>query len=134
MKIVGYITSDPVGKHKVAFSIQNRIIKEFVETSGKTFMLSWTEASQMAPWMLESLLLENFYEGICFFSLHQLLHCPDPLEQLQKLKEKNIWIGFAQEQCFLQGEVGFRDTVTLVSLLQWTSSQSCDIKSVRCYD
>ncbi len=127
MKVVGYITSDPLHEQYIPFGMQNRIIKEFVEGQGKTFMLSWTEARQMAPWMLDSLLQENFYQGICFYSLDQLLSIPQADDYLARLSTLNIWIGFALEKLSFRGNENLMEVVSLLHLKKLSSFPRKDL-------
>lgn len=72
LKTVGYITSDPLKLGYISHLNQNQKNKRFVESQQYQFLLSWTEYKGKAFFVLRSLLLENFYEGICFYSIEQL--------------------------------------------------------------
>lgn len=106
-KIVGYITSRHLKDGFIPQQMQNLLIKNFLENLKHNFLLSWTEYKGAPSLVFDSLLLENFYDGICFYSLEQIFYFDDPLNYLYKLKNKNIWIGFAREGLFFKGDSSF---------------------------
>jgi sporadic carbohydrate cluster protein (TIGR04323 family) len=97
MKIVGYITSDFLRKGFVAQQIQNMSIRKFLEERRLQYLLSWSEYKGKAPFVLTSLLQENFYEGICFYSVEQLYTMANLQECLTQIKSRELWLGFACE-------------------------------------
>lgn len=106
-RIVGYITSSHLKDGFVSQQVQNLLIKNFLENQKKTFLLSWTEYKTAPSLVFDSLLLEEFYEGICFFSLEQTFHFTEPLEYFYKLKNRKLWAGFAREGLFFYDESSF---------------------------
>lgn len=104
-EVVGYITSDYLSRGYIPHNLQNMLIRDFVKKFEFQFKLSWTEYKDKAPVVLNSLLQEKFYQGICFFSMEQLIFLPNAALVLKKLKDKNIWVGFALEnECFFDDE------------------------------
>lgn len=96
-KVVGYITSSHNNANFVPHSVQNQIIKSFIESKGFTYLLSWTEFKDLAPSIYLSLIEEKFYDGICFYSLNQIDESPELF--LQTFTSKKIeWLAFAQEK------------------------------------
>lgn len=120
-KIVGYITSSPLQQGFVSHQLQNLLIKKTLDLYGHTLLLSWTEHKESKNFIFESLLKENFYTGICFFSLEQVLNFPEPFKMLQYLKDRNLWIGFAKENSFFSNAEEFQKifkTAWLMSTLR----------------
>jgi sporadic carbohydrate cluster protein (TIGR04323 family) len=113
LKIVGYITTDSLNAGFIPHQIQNITIKQFTEDQGHQFLLSWTEYINKAPLVLKSLLQENFYEGICFYSIEQLNHIDHASDLLKLLSEKNYWIGFSREKKIFRGKNGLTDVLEL---------------------
>ena len=101
LTVVGYTTGDELFHGYPQQSVQNLAVRRFVESRGHTFSLSWAEKKGATPFMLRSLLVEGFYQGICFYSLEQFAHFDSPYEWLERLAEKSQWVGFAAEElCF----------------------------------
>jgi sporadic carbohydrate cluster protein (TIGR04323 family) len=119
LKIVGYITSDSLNSGFIPHQMQNANIKHFTEEEGHQFLLSWTEYIGKAPMVFKSLLQENFYEGICFYSIEQLNHIENAGNLLKFLSQQNYWIGFSREKLFFQGENGLSN----VSKLWWLKTK-----------
>lgn len=122
MKIVGYITSDPMYLGFVSHQHQNQIIKNFVEEREHQFLLSWTEYKGASPFVFRSLLKESFFEGICFYSIEQLESTRESMNWIQRLSETGLWIGFAREGVFFQGALGL-DEVKRLAWLKRTLDQ-----------
>lgn len=121
LKIVGCITSSPLKEGYIPHHLQNLLIKNFVENSGSSFLLSWTEYKSDPFLACRSLLTENFYGGICFYSIEQLLLYPQPLQFLYDIRKKNIWVGFAKENTFFNDQISFDSTLKLWWLIQCIS-------------
>ena len=101
IRVVGYITSDTFLSGFISHQVQNASIKQYTEEEGHKYLLSWTEYINKAPIVLNSLLQESFFDGICFYSLEQLNHIKNAQKLLKELAKKDYWIGFAKEkQCF----------------------------------
>ena len=122
-KAVGYIASDSFQNGFVSHQFQNQTIKNFLSNQNYIFMLSWTEYKGCAPQVLKSLLQENFYDGICFYSIEQLLVVSDASALFQQLKNSGAWIGFARENIFFEGQHGFNDCLKLWWLLKNTANR-----------
>lgn len=119
LNIVGYITSNAFSDGFVSHQIQNAAIKNYIASKKKNLLLSWTEYKGNLAQVFESLLQEIFYQGICFYSLDQIEQMPNPEKALKILKDRNIWIGFAKEQIFFNGEDGFHE----VRKLMWLKAE-----------
>lgn len=114
--IVGYITSDSLTRGFIPHAFQNFQIRSFVQNSGHNYLLSWTEQKKMSPFILNSLLEEDFYDGICFYSLEQLFLFPKSLNLIMNLSQKKIWVGFALEKLSVEGEQGLQGLIQLYKL------------------
>ena len=123
-KIVGYITSSQLRDGFVSQQVQNLMIKNFLENLDYDFLLSWTEYKETPSLVFDSLFLENFYDGICFYSLQQIFKFSKPLEYLYKLKNKKIWVGFAQEGLFFNSDLSFETVLKTWWLMTCTSSKN----------
>lgn len=119
LNVVGYITSEPLTDGLVSHSVQNMTIKNFITQQKKNFLLSWTEYMGKSGVVLESLLQEKFYDGICLYSLEQLWQMPNAQKTLQDLKSRSAWIGFAREGIFFHTAEEFQK----VQKLFWLKSQ-----------
>lgn len=95
--IAGYVTSDVLPSGFFSHQVQNFATRRFVEAQGHAYSLSWTEFKSRAPMMLASLLEEDFYEGICFYSVEQLSTISDAFEWIAKIRGRGLWLGFARE-------------------------------------
>lgn len=101
MKCVGYITSDPLKSGFIPHSVQNLSIKNFLFKKQCEFILSWTEYKNHSQLAFRSLCQEDYYDGICFYSLEQLADMPASRYTLQRLVERRKVIGFAREGVWL---------------------------------
>lgn len=120
-KIVGYITSSPLQQGFVSHQLQNLLIKKTLDSYEHIFLLSWTEQKAPNNFIFENLLKENFYTGICFFSLEQVLDFPEPFKMLRYLNDRKLWIGFAKENSFFSNAEQFEKifkTAWLMSTLR----------------
>ncbi len=120
-KIVGYITSNHLRDGYFPHQFQNLLIKNFVESNNAIFLLSWTGYKDRPTLAFDSLLLENFYSGICFYSMEQILQFPDPLNYLYALKSRKIWVGFAKESLFFHNDIGFKAVLKILWLMSCVS-------------
>jgi len=128
LKIVGYISSDYLKKGYTPHNIQNIQIRSFLKELNHTFLLSWTEYSGMCPFVFNSLLEEDFYDGICFYSIEQLFNFPEPLNQIKKLAELNIWIGFANEKIAINSKTDIEEAQRLLLLKSVAEGSREDLK------
>ncbi|MEK6577850.1 MAG: hypothetical protein AABZ55_01370 [Bdellovibrionota bacterium] len=95
--VLGYITSNSLRDGFIPHQIQNLLIKNFVEAQGHRFFPSWSEYKDSRHIVFESLMVESFFTGICFYSIEQYLRLPDPMGALKRLSARKLWIGFARE-------------------------------------
>ncbi len=116
-KIAGYVTSDRLKSGYIPQHIQNLLIKNYIGAQANIFLLSWTEYKDRSPLVLDSLLNETFYDGICFYSIEQLLPLSNSLEYLYALKKRNLWIGFAKEGLHFDGDQNFDPVLRIWWLL-----------------
>lgn len=112
-KIVGCITSSSLREGFIPHHIQNMMLKNYVESHGNSFLLSWTEYKDNPSLVGRSLLNENFYDGICFYSIEQIFNFTDALEFLYELKRRNIWVGFAKEHLYFKAEHQFESVLKI---------------------
>lgn len=122
-KIVGYITSNHLRDGFIPHQLQNLLIKNYIESLGSVFLLSWTGYKNTPTLVCDSLLLENFYDGICFYSLEQIMQFPEPLDYFYKLKNKKIWVGFAKENLFFYDDESFEYVLKIAWLIGCTSCE-----------
>lgn len=104
-KIVGYITSSLNNGNYISHANQNLVIKNFLDSINVQYLLSWTEFKNGAPAVFLNLLDEKFYDGICFFSIDQLLESAT-LEACIFQQQKN-WIAFANEKIIINDKLSF---------------------------
>lgn len=113
LNVVGYITSEPFSDGFVSHQIQNSTIRSYIAQNQKNLLLSWTEYVGKSNIVFDSLQIENFYQGICFYSMDQLWQMKNPFEVLETLRKRNIWIGFAKESAAFTASVGYREVLKL---------------------
>ncbi len=82
----------------------------------------------MCPFVFNSLLEEDFYDGICFYSIEQLFNFPEPLNQIKKLAELNIWIGFANEKIAINSKTDIEEAQRLLLLKSVAEGSREDLK------
>jgi sporadic carbohydrate cluster protein (TIGR04323 family) len=128
LKIAGYITSNSLKKGFIAHNIQNNQIRSFVQMQKHNYLLSWTEFLNKCPFVFNNLLQENFYNGICFYSIEQLYDFPNSIDLLINLSKSNLWIGFAAEGLFFQSDYKFDQVLQIFKLKKLTDGSREDLK------
>lgn len=115
-KIVGYISSDLIKGGVIPQSLQNLAIRNFISKNEGIFLQSWTEHHGRSPYMLEALLSQNFYDGICFFSIEQITHLEDVGQMMTNCFERGLWLGFALEEMKIESKEELESLLKIIPL------------------
>lgn len=116
--VVGYIsTGSTLGFTHPPHSVQNLVIKKFVEDLKMSYLLSWSEFNRLAPMVFKSLLQEKFFSGICFFSINQLCESTEYISLLKNIRKP--WIGFASEKIVISTKEELDDFIKIFSLRKY---------------
>ena len=124
LNIVGYIASDPFADGFVSHQVQNASIKNFLNLQNKNLLLSWAEYQNQGGTVFKSLLKEDFYQGICLFSMEQLWQLKSFPNPLEVLKKRCSWVGFARENIFFENENDFKKVCKLLWLKKQVAKES----------
>lgn len=124
MTVVGLLTSDALNNGFIPHNLQNLKIRDFLNSKNLQYGLAWTEFKGERSNVLESLLKETFYAGICFFSIEQVLRHGDPERILTDLIDRGLWIGFALEEICLRSRPEVDNVVRLLRLRYWINRKT----------
>ena len=102
VKFVGYITSDSLSNGFIPHNIQNLSIKNFLIKKEHIFLLSWTEYKNHSQLAFNSLIEENYFQGICFYCWEQLQNITDVQTKLRELLSRGILLSFAREGILIE--------------------------------
>ena len=127
--IVGYIsTGSNFAYASPPHAVQNLVIRKFVEDLKMSYLLSWSEFNKLGPMVFKSLLQENFYSGICFFSINQLYESTDYISLLKNMRTP--WLGFASEKIIISTNEELSDFVKTFSLRRYIDINLISSKAV----